>query len=210
MIVDDHPVVREGFARFIDTEPGMRVSGQFAAASEALSAFHQARPDVALVDLTLADGSGIELISDILACDKSARILVISSHDEEIYAERCLRAGAMGYLNKYEAAERIIVAIRCIVGGNLYLSDPLSKRLLRKVTGSKLPQNIPPMESLSNREIEVFDLLGKGQSISEIAEHLHLSPKTIETYRAHLKDKLSVDSSSQLARLAYQWVEDGG
>jgi len=207
MIVDDHPVVRAGFAQYIEAATGIAVCFQTGSAPEAFAKYCELRPDIALIDLSLKEGSGMELIKDILAYHGEARMIVISGHDEDLYAERCIRAGAMGYISKHEAAEKIIDAIEAVRQGDVYLNPALSSRLLRRAAG-KSPENIAdPKALLSDRELEVFELLGQGHSIKQIAEHLYLSPKTIETYRSHLKDKLQVTSSQQLARLAYQWVE---
>lgn len=209
MIVDDHPVVREGFARYINGEPDMRVCCQEAGAADALACYCKNRPDVALVDLSLEEGSGLELIKDIRSQDADAKILVISAHDEELYAERCLRAGAMGYIGKHEAADKVVQAIHHVLDGNLYLSDRVARKLLRRVTGNATNKDRVGMDALSDRELEVFELIGLGKSINEIAEHLHLSPKTVETYRAHLKEKLNLESSHQLAREAFIWSVEG-
>lgn len=209
MIVDDHPVVREGFARYINGEPDMCVCCQEAGAADALSVYCKSRPDVALVDLSLQEGSGLELIKDIKSQDADAKILVISAHDEELYAERCLRAGAMGYIGKHEAADKVVQAIHHVLDGNLYLSDRVARKLLRRVTGNAINKDRVGMDALSDRELEVFELIGLGKSINEIAEHLHLSPKTVETYRAHLKEKLNLESSHQLAREAFIWSVQG-
>lgn len=206
MIVDDHPVVREGFSRFIETESGMMVCCQTGSAAEAFAMYCKRLPSIVLVDLALEEGSGLELIKDIVAHDPEAKIIVISGHDEDLYAERCVRAGAMGYINKHEAAENIVEAIDMVRRGEVYLSARLSTKLLRRVAGKK-DEPADLKAALSDRELEVFELLGQGNTINEIAEHLHLSPKTIETYRAHLKKKLRVSSSQQLARVAFQWVE---
>jgi len=207
MIVDDHPVVREGFSRFIETTPGMKVCCESGSAAEAFARYCKRRPDVVLVDLALQEGSGLELIKDIIAHDPQAKMIVVSGHDENLYAERCVRAGAMGYLSKHEAADGIIEAIQCVRRGDVYLSQRLSNKLIRKAAGKPVDAGADPKTLLSDREIEVFELLGQGKTINQIAEHLHLSPKTVETYRAHLKDKLKVQTSPQLARLAFQWAE---
>ena len=207
MIVDDHPVVREGFSRFIESEPGMKVCCQTGSAAQALAMYCKNQPDVVLVDLALEEGSGLELIKAIIAHNPEAKIIVISGHDEDLYGERCVHAGAMGYINKHEAAENIVEAIAMVRRGGVYLSQRLSTRLLRRVTGKQVESNTDLKSTLSDRELEVFELLGRGNTINEIAEHLHLSPKTIETYRAHLKEKLRVSSSQQLARLAFRWAE---
>lgn len=207
LIVDDHPVVREGFARYIDTEPGMKVCGQSGSAAEAYALYCNERPDIVLVDLSLQEGSGLELIKNMVAYNPDVKIIVISGHDEDLYAERCIRSGAMGYINKHEAAQNIVEAIGMVRRGDVYLSQRLSTKLLRRVAGKKSDPEKDPKAALSDRELEVFELLGQGKSVNEIAEHLYLSPKTIETYRAHLKDKLRVSSSQQLARRAFQWVE---
>lgn len=207
MIVDDHPVVREGFSRFIESEQGVCVCCQTGSAAEALALYCKRQPDIVLVDLALEQGSGLELIKDIMAHNPDAKIIVISGHDEDLYGERCIHAGAMGYINKHEAAENIVDAIATVRRGGVYLSQRLSTRLLRRVTGKQVETNTDLKSTLSDRELEVFELLGQGKTINEIAEHLHLSPKTIETYRAHLKEKLRVSSSQQLARLAFRWAE---
>jgi len=207
MLVDDHPVVREGFSRYIETQPGMRVCCQTGSAAEAFALYSKHRPEVVLVDLSLEEGSGLELIKDIVAHDAGAKLLVISGHDEELYAERCLRAGAMGYIHKHEAGQRIMDALSSVRRGDVFLSPKLVSRLLRRAANKQDGADADPKASLSDRELEVFELLGQGKTINQIAEHLHLSPKTIETYRSHLKEKLRVPSSQQLARLAFQWVE---
>lgn len=207
MIVDDHPVVREGFARYIETAPGMKVCCQSGSAAEAFAIYSKNRPDIVLVDLSLQEGSGLELIKDIIACDADAKLIVISGHDEDLYAQRCIRSGAMGYINKHEAAQNIVEAITKVRCGDVYLSQRLSTKLLRRVAGKKSDPDKDPKAALSDRELEVFELLGQGKTINEIAEHLYLSPKTIETYRAHLKDKLGIETSPQLSRRAFQWVE---
>ncbi len=209
MIVDDHPVVRQGFASLIDAEGDMTACCQQESAPEAFSHYCKVRPDVALIDLTLKEGSGIELIKDIIAHDPLAKIIVISGHDEDLYAERCLRAGAMGYVSKHQLADRIIDAIRMVLAGDLCVSQAISSKLMRQATGKAQQADTDETSALSDRELEVFELLGRGMSINEIAEYLSLSPKTIETYRAHLKEKLHIETSQQLARRAYHWVESG-
>ena len=209
MIVDDHPVVREGFARFINGEPGMRVCCQEAGAADAFACYCKNKPDVALIDLSLEEGSGLELIKDIKSQDADAKILVISSHDEDLYAERCLRAGAMGYIGKQQAADKVVDAIHHVLDGNLYLSDRVSSKLLRRATGNATDNDRTGIDAVSDRELQVFELIGQGKSINEIAEHLSLSPKTVETYRAHLKEKLNLESSHQLAREAFMWSVEG-
>jgi len=209
MIVDDHPVVREGFSRFIESEPGMTVCCQFGSAADAFAHFCKVRPDIVLVDLALQEGSGLELIKDIIVHKTEAKLIVVSGHDEDLYAERCIRAGAMGYVCKHEAANRIVDAIHTVQKGDIYLSQHLATKLLRKATGKQPLTDADPTERLSDRELEVFELLGQGKTINEIADHLHLSPKTIETYRAHLKEKLRIETSQQLARRAFHWVEQG-
>lgn len=207
MIVDDHPVVREGFTRLIENEPGIKVCCQTGSATEAFAIYSKRSPGIVLLDLSLEEGSGLELIKDLVAYDPQAKIIVISGHDEDLYAERCISAGAMGYINKHQAAHCIVEAIRLVRKGDVYLSSQLSSRLLRRVAGKVDEVGADPKSSLSDRELQVFELLGQGCSINEIAEHLHLSPKTIETYRSHLKEKLGIVSSQQLARRAFQWVE---
>jgi len=205
LVVDDHPVVRRGLAELINDEPDMEVCGEASDAPDALRQVETKHPDVVVVDISLQSGNGIELIQQIKDRDESIKTLVSSMHDESLFAERALRAGAMGYLNKQEPTERVIDAIREVLNGQVYLSPRMANRLLQSVVGGEtLVQD--PIGNLSNRELEVFELIGQGLTTKKIAGRLHLSPKTIETHREKIKTKLNLSNSTELSRRAVQWV----
>ena len=209
MIVDDHPMVRMGLTLVINGEPDLEVKSEAAGAGEALRAMGQSLPDLVIVDLSLQEGSGIDLIKQIKVMYESVKILVSSMHDETLFAERALQAGAMGYISKKEATERVVEAIRCVLAGKVYVSDKMSERLLAAVANQ--PQRSgSAIESLSNREAEVFQFLGEGYSTKEIAEKLHLSVKTIETHREKIKRKLGLKDHNELIRHAVQWCGEIG
>lgn len=205
VLVDDHPIVRHGLAQVISREPDMEVCGEASNAGEAIQLIAASLPDLVVVDLTLQDGDGIELIKDIKARHEPIKMLVSSMHDETLYAERALRAGAAGYINKAASREQVTGAIRQVLRGKIYLSDSVSNRLLQRVVdrGDDVTQS--PVEKLSDRELAVFDMIGQGLSTRQIAERLHLSVKTIETYREHIKSKLNLAKSSELIRHAVRW-----
>lgn len=207
LIVDDHPIVREGLALLISSQPDLEVCGAAEDVATAGQLVDEMKPDVAIVDISLKGSSGLELIKRIKAKHPSVRILVSSIHDESVYAERVLRAGAMGYVNKQEATRAILVALRRILDGRVYLSERMADRLLcRAVGGGGDRVEVSPIESLSDRELEVFELIGQGLSTNEIAAKLHLSSKTVETYRDRIRLKLDLSTGSQLARHALLWV----
>ena len=209
LIVDDHPIVRDGLSMRISGQSDMEVCGEAEDMVEALDRIRQTRPDVAVIDIVLKTSSGIELIKRIKAIDDSIRILAISMYDESLYAERAIRAGAMGYLNKQAATRNIIEAIRQVFNDKMYLSEQMTDRMLQLASsGKRLEQS--PLDNLSNRELQVFELIGKGNSTREIAEHLHLSVKTIDNYRDFIKGKLSLRDSNELLRQATIWVMDTG
>jgi DNA-binding NarL/FixJ family response regulator len=211
LIVDDHPVVRHGYGQRIALEPDMQVCGEASTAHEALEQIESLRPDIALIDLSLANGDGLDLIKDIKARGEHVRLLVISAHDESVYAERCIRAGAHGYLQKNEAIDKIVAGIRRVMAGDYFLSDAASAQALRKaLSANPDEQAASPVESFSDRELQVYELIGQGLTVPQIAEKLFLSPKTIETYRAHLKGKLNLKTSNELTRHAIQWVLERG
>jgi DNA-binding NarL/FixJ family response regulator len=205
LIVDDHPMMREGLRTLIGREVDLFVCGEAETAGQALDAVTNLKPDLVLADLTLPGRNGIELIKDICALKHGVLILVISMHDESLYAERALRAGARGYLMKQESAPTIIQAIRQVLSGRIYLSDKMSARILENVV-CKRPE-ASPIERLSDREWEVFQLIGLGKSTVQIAEELHLSPKTVEAHRAHVKEKLDLKTMPELISFASRWVE---
>jgi DNA-binding NarL/FixJ family response regulator len=205
LIVDDHALVREGLRSVIERQDDMQVCGEADDAAGALRIVAEEPPDVAVVDLTLRSGSGLELIADLRARRDTLRIVVSSMHDETLFAERALAAGAMGYVHKQEGSQRVVEAIRRVAQGDVFLSDAMAQHLLSRVTTSNnSPQT--PIESLTNRELEVFELIGHGHSARQIAERLHLSPKTIDRYRENIKHKLRLASASEVLRHATHWV----
>jgi DNA-binding NarL/FixJ family response regulator len=208
LIVDDHPVVRYGFAQLIGREPDMEVCGEAANMAEALRQAETQSPDVAIVDISLDGENGIELIDYLKSRWPSMRILVSSGHDEETFAGRVLRAGASGYISKREAMLKIVDAIRQVLRGEVSLSPHMASSLLhRAAVGKSLNPN--PVEALSNRELQVFEMIGAGLNTTQIAEKLELSPKTVESHRKVIKMKLNLRTAAQLSRTAFQWVQEG-
>lgn len=207
-IVDDHPLMRKGLAMTIDKEMGFEVCGQAESAEKALHEIINLKPDVAVVDISLPGMNGIELIKNVLHQKPDLKILVVSRHDEELYAERALRAGAKGYLMKLEAADVLISALRKILNGGIYLSDSIGAKMIMKMTSGNASKSENPLDLLSDRELEVFELTGKGLSTKEIGSKLHISVKTVESHRANIKDKLHLDTANELMRHAVRWVED--
>ena len=206
LVVDDHPIIREGLVRLVDDEQDLAICGQADDAPEALKAISETKPDVVVVDISLKNSSGIELMKSIKAQYPKLPVLILSMHNEALYAERALRAGAMGYIMKQEASEKLLAAIRHVLVGQIYVSDKVSKRLIRKLARGKTDMVASPIDSLSDRELEVFHLIGQGYGTSQIAEKLYLSIKTIETYRTHIKEKLNLTNSHELLQYAIQWV----
>jgi DNA-binding NarL/FixJ family response regulator len=204
LIVDDHPLVRAGFAQLIGDCPDLEVCGEAANMSEALKQVDATAPDLAIIDLSLAGGSGLDLIERIKCRNSKLLMLVASMHDETLYAERVLAAGARGYINKQEAQDRIIHAIRQVLGGKVYLSQNMTERLLNGLVDTSNGRR--DIDSLSNRELQVFELIGQGVSTSQMAEQLNLSTKTIETHQAHIKKKLGLGSAHELTQRAIRWV----
>ena len=207
LIVDDHPLVRTGLAQLIGDCPDLEVCGEAGEMAEGLRRVDELQPDLAIIDLSLAGGSGLDLIEHIKARDKGTLMLVASMHDEALYAERVLAAGARGYVNKQEAQDRIIFAIRRVLAGKVYLSERMTERLLSGVDETSSEKR--DIDTLSNRELQVFELIGQGAPTGRIAEQLNLSTKTIETHQAHIKRKLGLDSAHQLTQRAIRWVMAG-
>jgi DNA-binding NarL/FixJ family response regulator len=205
LIVDDHPMMREGLRTLISRERDLTVCGEAETAGQALDAVASLKPDLLLVDITLPGRNGIELIKDICALQHALSILVISMHDESLYAERVLRAGARGYIMKQESGPTMMQAIRQVLAGRIYLSEKMSARILENVAGKRAKAS--PIERLSDREFEVFQLIGRGKSTLQIAEELHLSTKTIESHRANVKEKLDLRTMPELISFASRWVE---
>jgi DNA-binding NarL/FixJ family response regulator len=210
LIVDDHPVVREGLAVRIARQPDLEICGEAASISEALAQIDEKDPDVAIIDLSLKEGDGLDLIRRIRARNSRVCMLVWSMYPETMFADRALSAGAMGYINKQEATSRIMEAIRCVSSGRVYLSGPMADRLLQRSIGGGLSIGPAPIESLSDRELEVFRLIGEGRTTAEVAAQLHRSMHTIETYRQRIKTKLGIRNAAELARAAVQWVLENG
>jgi len=206
VIVDDHPIVRQGLAELINHEQELTVCGHAEDAHEALAIIKESEPDMVIVDISLKETSGMELIKDIKAQYPNLPVLALSMHDESLYAERALRAGAKGYIMKVEATENVVTAIRKVLSGQIYVSDRMAAKMVRKLVGGRSQVGVSVIESLSDRELEVFQLVGRGFGTRQIAERLHLSVKTIETYRAHIKEKLNLADSSELLQYAIQWV----
>jgi len=204
IIIDDHPIVRKGFAQLINREKDLNVVGEAEDHQSACELIEKTKPDLALVDLTLKESDGLELIKDITVLYPQLKTLVISLHDERVYAERALRAGARGYIMKSEATENVMTAIRNVLKGMIYLSGDMQERILQQYTvrGSE-EQSI--VDILSDREFEVFQLVGGGLETRAIAVRLHLSVKTIETYKSHIKTKLNLHSSTELIQRAVEW-----
>lgn len=208
MIVDDHPIVRRGLVELIEDEPDLVVSGEADDAGDALRMLDHEPPDLCLIDISLKGMNGLELIKQIKARNEEIKMLVSSMHDETLYAERALRAGAMGYINKNEATETLVNAIRQALEGRVYLSNKMSERLLERVFLGQKKKETWSIDSLTDRELEVFELIGQGLTTRQIAARLHLSPKTVETYRDNIKSKLNLSTSSELVRHAVKWALD--
>ncbi|MGB7793669.1 MAG: response regulator transcription factor [Terrimicrobiaceae bacterium] len=206
LIVDDHPMTRTGLAYLINHQPDMTVCCEAQNAAQALEAVINNKPDLVLTDFTLPDKNGLELIKDLKAIAPRLPILVISMHQESLYAERVLRAGARGYITKEEGGERLMRAIRHVLSGAIYVSDKMSARILEIFSGSAGTQERSPVEELSDREFEIFELLGDGLSTQQIAERLHLSMKTVDAHRANVKEKLKLKTGNELISFAARWT----
>jgi len=204
VIIDDHPIVRRGFAQLINREADLTVVGEAEDHLSAQTIISETKPDLALVDLTLKESDGLELIKTINAQYPQVKTMVISLHDERVYAERALRAGAKGYIMKSEATENVMTAIRTVLKGSMYLSDDMQERMLSQFAGNSKKET-SPIDVLSDREFEVFRMVGDGLETREIAKRLTLSVKTIETYKSHLKTKLDLHSSTELIQRAVEW-----
>lgn len=210
VLVDDHPVTREGVRVLIDQEPDLHVCGQTDSAPAALQLIQKLEPDLAIVDITLKTTSGIELMKNLKALLPDLPVLVMSMHEESLYAERALRAGAKGYIMKHEASDRILVAIRSVIAGELYLSEKMKEKMLNRLVRSRKDEVVFTIDTLSDREMEVFQLIGNGFGTRQIADKLNLSVKTIDSYREHLKLKLRLEKGTDLVRHAIQWMRGEG
>jgi len=206
VIVDDHPIVRAGLAALIATQSDLEVCGQAEDADTALRLIESEAPHLAVVDLSLKESNGLDLIKRLRVAFGNVRILVSSIHDEVVYAERALNAGALGYINKQEATRNMLAAIRQVLRGQVYLSPRMSECLLHRMVGSRGDEGSDAVETLSDRELEVFRMIGRGMTSGDIADRLHLSPKTVQTYRQRIKLKLGIETAAELATRASRWV----
>jgi DNA-binding NarL/FixJ family response regulator len=208
-VVDDHPIVRQGLRLLIDQEPDLTVCGEAETADAVLPAIRKLQPAIAVIDISLGHDSGIDLIKNIRLQHPDLPLLVLSMHDESLYAERALRAGAKGYIMKQEAPEKVIIAIRQVLQGNIYVSDAMGAKLLNKLIESSRDETSSPIELLSDRELQVFKLLGSGFGTRQVADKLNVSIKTVEAYRANIKEKLNLKGSAELVQHAIHWVLSG-
>jgi DNA-binding NarL/FixJ family response regulator len=207
LLVDDHPLVREGLVNLISQQSDLEICGEAANELQALKLIGTVQPDVAIVDITLENGSGIELVKSIKALYPAVTVLVLSMHDELQHAERALRAGARGYIMKREAARKIIDGIRRVLAGQLYVSEVVAAMMVEKFVEGRPAAGAAPVQQLSNRELEVFQLLGSGHNTRQIADHLHVGFKTVQAYNARIKKKLNLINATELLREAIRWHE---
>ncbi len=207
LLVDDHPMTREGMAAIVNSQSDLEVCCQAGNPAEAMSALSKCKPDLMVTDMTMPGRSGIEFLKDVHAILPELPILVLSMHDEMLYAERALRAGARGYLMKDAGALKLLEVIRLILSGQSFASSQITARMLDSMSGRRPRGSASPIETLSDREFEVFNLIGSGKSTRDIAEQLHLSPKTVDVHRSHLKEKLCLKDATALVRYAVRWVK---
>lgn len=205
LIVDDHPIFRRGLCALINENTDLQVCGEVGNTADALKLVDSTQPDVVTIDISLNNESGLDLIKEIKSRDDQIKMLVVSMHDELLYAERSLRAGAMGYLNKHEAIGKTIEAIQWVLEGKVYLSNQMSDRALRRLVGGTEKLQNSPIDALTDRELQVFEMIGQGLTTRQITDMLSVSPKTVETYRHRIRIKLGFQNSSELAVSAAQW-----
>jgi len=202
LIVDDHPIVRQGLSQLINAEDDLEVCGNAATVEEALQSLGESYPDVVIVDLSLAHSDGLELIKEIRCETRHLPVLVLSMHDENMYAERLLSAGANGYIMKQAAADQLLIALRRVLAGGVYVSEHLGSSMIERIAGNDPKRTSNPIERLSNRELQVLNLIGRGKTTREVAENLTLSVKTVESHRQRIKKKLNLQTSAQLVQFA--------
>jgi DNA-binding NarL/FixJ family response regulator len=207
LIVDDHPMMRQGLAQLINNEPDLSAFCEAENARQALECVAQSKPDLVLADISLPDKHGLELIKDLQALHPGLPVLVVSMHDESLYAERVLRAGGRGFIMKQEGGKKMLEAIYTVLKGQIYVSEKMSAKILEIFSGRRSESSRSPIEKLTDREFEVFQLIGQGKGTRQIAETLHISVKTIEVHRFHIKDKLELTDAPSLVRFAVRWVE---
>ena len=207
-LVDDHPLVREWLGLLLQREPDLSICGEAEDVHDAVEKIEKTRPDLAVVDISLRSTHGLELIKDLQSRVPELPLLVLSMHDESLYAERVLRAGARGYITKQEATKKVLVAIRQVLDGQIYLSEKMASRMVNKLVVGRRDKQSFSIERLTDRELEVFQLIGRGYSTRRIAEELHLGIKTVESYRARIKEKLQLEGATELLQHAIQWVHN--
>ena len=210
LVVDDHPMMRQGLAQLVGAETDLVVCGEAENAESALDCISTMKPDLVLADISLPGKNGLELIKDFQALQPGLPVLVISMHDESLYAERVLRAGGRGYVMKQEGGKKLMLAIRQVLGGQIYVSEKMSALILELFSGRRGSAEGSPVEKLTDREFEVFQLIGEGKGTREIAEKLHLSVKTVDVHRTNIKKKLKLESANELIRFAVRWSETPG
>jgi DNA-binding NarL/FixJ family response regulator len=207
LVLDDHPIMRQGLALLLNNEPDLTVCGEAETAHQALDAVGRLKPDLVLADITLPGKSGLEFIKDLLAMHPGTPVLVLSMHDESLYAERVLRAGGRGYVMKQEGGQKLLQATRQVLAGQIFVSERMSAKILEIFSGRRSEAGGSPVEKLTDREFEVFQLFGQGKGTKEIASHLHLSVKTVEVHRVNIKQKLQLQTAQELIHYAVRWVE---
>lgn len=207
LLVDDHPFMRAGLAQLIERQTDLQICAEAGNPTEALAAIAKTKPDLILTDLTMPGRSGLEFVKDVIALETGVAVLVVSMHDEVVYAERALRAGARGYIMKEAGGEALLAAIRQVLGGEVYVSPRMSARILEGLSTRKPRGSSSPIEKLTDREFEVFQLIGQGKSTRDIAGQLHLSSKTVDVHRSHIKEKLELKDATALIRHAVRWIE---
>jgi len=206
LVIDDHPIVRQGLSQLINQEDDLIVCGAAKDASSALEGIAGSHPDLLIVDISLEGPDGLDLLKTVRSQNPTLPVLILSMHDESLYAERALRAGARGYIMKQAATDGLLVAIRRILEGDIYVSDRIASRVLHRFAGRGAQTEQSPVQHLSDRELEVFRMIGQGHGTREIAELLHISIKTVESYQAHIKEKLALKNSRELVQRAVQWM----
>ena len=207
LIVDDHPLIRQGIAALLEDSDDLAVCGEAESAAGALQVMRKITPDVAIVDLTLKESSGLELIKDIRIRHPEVLVLVLSMRDEGFYAERVLRAGARGYVTKEEGPDKVMEGVRKVLQGQIYLSEKMASKVMSRIVEGASQAGGSPIDKLTDRELAVLELIGRGLPTREIAGKLHISPKTVDSHREHIKDKLKLDSATELLKYAVQWVQ---
>lgn len=207
-VVDDHPIVRQGLVQLIDQEPDLKVCGEAADVKEARAGLSRMQPDIVILDLSLRDSDGLELVKDIRARYETLPVLVLSMHDESIYAERLLSAGANGYIMKQAASDQLLAAVRRVLAGGIYVSERVGASMIERFAVSGRVKSSDPIDRLSNRELQVLNLIGRGKTTREIAENLNLSIKTVESHRQRIKKKLNLNTAPQLVQFAVNWYSN--